>query len=86
MTQTSGKSPHGVGWGDCRRGAPGGPRERRANVLSPFLSLTASAGPSLGFFILWSLLGLMGELELAVPSLRMQADANFISPGAQSSS
>lgn len=84
MTQTSGKSLRRRG---CKRGAPGGQGgEGRAHVSSLFLDLTASAGPSAGFFILWSFLGPMGELELAVPSLRMLADANFISPGTRSSS
>lgn len=84
MTQTSGKSPHRRG---CRRGTTGARGgEGRANVSSSFLSLTASEDPSLEFYILWSLLGLMGELELAVPSFRMLTDANFIFPGTRSSS
>lgn len=51
----------------------------------PLLGPIASVGTSPGFFTLWSLLGLMGVRELAVPSLRMLADANFILLGTWSS-
>lgn len=56
--------------GGAEKGLQEAREEGRANIASP-LGLTASAGPSPQFFILWLLLGLMGEPELAVPSLRM---------------